>query len=551
MEEKKLDLTRRHDSSIEITEAQATQEIPEVENTPEVKKAGAPQKTAAPKKAQKDTDSGKGKEKDKKKKKAKATESKPLKPFFRYANILYTAIVFGVIAIGLLVLPHSTVSEIEQRNLAEFPTFTPEEFVNGKYTNGITDYYNDTVPFRDDLKKVAANLRGFFGVSLNNAEIVGPVARVDENNEDEEEPAIVFTTPPETTPVSSASETKADVTQSSETTQMTTAPAETTTATTTTLSVEEKKNLNEIAPGVRTNGQVVTKLSDGHWWGISLYGGGKGTTYAQTLNAVKEQLGDDVNVYCMVVPTSGEYYLPDSYSQYNASHEKSIESIHSQLVGVIPVPAYKELWKHIDEPIYLRTDHHWQALGAYYAAKCLAETAGLPFADISTMERVDVPGYVGTMSGFTGSPNIQGDPEVFTYYKPSNSYKCYYYDISYNFNNVFPFFIKMPVGSSYSTFMASDDKIVHTVTDAGTGRKLVLFKDSYGNAEVPFYFGSFDEVICCDMRFFDLNPIQFCKEVGATDVLFTCCTFSAAGGNANTLAQKLNTPYTTIPAGVQ
>ena len=251
----------------------------------------------------------------------------------------------------------------------------------------------------------------------------------------------------------------------------------------------------------------------------------------------------------MPIPTSGEYYLPDAYASYNASHQKSIDQIDAQLEGVISVPGAMALWEHTDEDIYLRTDHHWQPLGAYYAAKCFAETIGLPFADISTMERVDVPGYMGTMYGFTESQNLLSDPEVFTYYKPTNKYTTYYYDTSYNYDLSFSFFIPMPTNASYSTFMGADNKIVRIKTDAGTGRKLVVFKDSYGNAEIPFYFGTFDEIYVCDIRYFDLNGVEFVKFTGATDLLFSMCTFSAVGTNAKGLETILNNPVTGITEG--
>ena len=482
-------------------------------------------------------------EKKKKKAKKSAPEIKPLKPIFSIANIVYTAAAFGIITVAFLALPREGVSETEQRNLAQFPEFSYEDLLNGNYTNGITDYFNDNIPYRDQLKKAAAKLRSFYGVSYRDAEIVGPVAVVTD------EPMPV---PLETSRTTVSATAPQETRQTPETAQ-TSAPAAETTAPETTAApetaettVETTKNMNEIADGVITNGQVVTKLSDGHWWGISLYGGGSGTVYADALNRFKQELGDSVNVYSMPIPTSGEYYLPDTYAQYNASHHKSIEAIDSRLSGIISVPADMALWEHTDEDIYLRTDHHWQPLGAYYAAKCFAEYAGVPFADISTMERVDVPGYMGTMYGFTESANLLSDPETFTYYKPTNNYTTYYYDTSYNYDYSLPFFVKMPTNGSYSTFMGGDSKIVRIKTDAGTGRKLVVFKDSYGNAEIPFYFGSFDEIWVCDMRYFDLNAVDFVKFTGATDLLFTMCTFSAVGTNANGLNTILGNPATEI-----
>lgn len=463
-----------------------------------------------------------------KKKKAKKETVKPLSPVFASANIIYTAIFFGAVTVSMLVLPRPKESLIEQRSLAEFPEFTYEDFINGDYTEGIAEFYNDTVPYRDDIKKIAAGIKSLYGTSLDDTEIHGQLIAVTEEEEDEPEdlPAVL----PVTTTSSGVTQDKPQ--------QSTTAASTTATAASTT-----EKHINEIADGVITNGQVVTKLSDGHWYAISLFGGGKGKTYAAALNRFNELLGEDVSIYSMVVPTAGEYYLPEKYSDYNASHKKSIDSINSQLnEDITAVDAVNALGEHTDEPIYTRTDHHWQALGAYYAAEAFAKAADVPFNDLSTYKKAVIDGYVGTMYGYTESVDLLNDPEQFVYYKPQNEYTTYYYDTAYNFDYNFPLFVDMPVGSSYSTFMGGDAKIVRIETDVKNGRKLLIFKDSYGNAEVPFYTGSFEEIYVCDMRYFDLNAIEFIQENGITDLLFTMCTFSAVGPNSNGLEKVLNNP---------
>lgn len=475
-------------------------------------------------------------------KKKKQPSEKPMKPIFAIGNIVYTVGIFGVITVLMAALPRSTKSDIEQRNLAQFPEFSWESFLNGSYTNGITEYYDDTVPYRDTIKKAIANIQGLYGIEFENAEFHGQLAVVTEESDDEE------TAPAETTTAAAETTTEVQTTAAESTASVETEPAATTvTAASTTEPPSTEKNVNEIADGVITNGQVVTKLSDGHWWGISLFGGGKGKVYADALNRFRKELGEDINIYSMIVPTSGEYYLPESYAQYNASHRKSVDSVNSQLdSSIIPVNAIGELWNHINEPIYTRTDHHWQPLGAYYAAKTFAAAAGVPFADISTYKKVSIDGYMGTMYSYTQSANLLNDPETFVYYKPSNDYTTYYYNTSYGFDYKFPLFVEMPVNSSYSTFMGGDAKIVRIKTDVNNGRKLLLFKDSYGNAEVPFYTGSFEEIYVCDMRYFDLNAVQFIKEKKITDLLFTMCTFSAVGTNANGLNKVLDNPVKEI-----
>ena len=295
--------------------------------------------------------------------------------------------------------------------------------------------------------------------------------------------------------------------------------------------------------GVQTNGQLVVDI-DGHTWGISLYGGGDGANYATYLNEFKEKVGSSVNVFNMVVPTAGAYYLPAGYEKYNASHRDSINSIANKLVNVINVDGYAALETHTNEYIYTRTDHHWEPLGAYYAAKAFCDIAQTPAKELSTYKTETIDGFVGTMYAFTDyNERIKNDPDTFTYYIPSTEYTATYYTTDFKVDEQFAqfhsIFVDQPASGAYSTFMGGDRKIVKIETANKNGRKLCIFKDSYGNAEVPFYVDSFEEIYVCDIRYFDLYAPDFIKENGITDVLFTMCTFSAVGENAEGIKNNL------------
>lgn len=295
--------------------------------------------------------------------------------------------------------------------------------------------------------------------------------------------------------------------------------------------------------GVQTNGQLVVDI-DGHTWGISLYGGGDGANYATYLNEFKELVGSSVNVFNMVVPTAGAYYLPAGYEDYNASHRDSINSIANKLVNVINVDGYAALEAHTSEYIYTRTDHHWEPLGAYYAAQAFCDIAQTPVKELSTYTTETIDGFVGTMYAFTDyNERIKNDPDTFTYYIPSTEYTATYYTTDFKvdeqFSQFHSIFVDQPASGAYSTFMGGDQKIVKIETANKNGRKLCIFKDSYGNAEVPFYIDSFEEIYVCDIRYFDLYAPDFIKENGITDVLFTMCTFSAVGENAEGIKNNL------------
>lgn len=297
-------------------------------------------------------------------------------------------------------------------------------------------------------------------------------------------------------------------------------------------------------PNVPENGEMsgtVFVCSDGR--GVPIFGGGTGASYISSINEVKAKVGDQVNVFSMISPTAGSFYLPKNIISM-ADEWDCIQKVNSQFVGIIPVDAYTALSKHTSEEIFSRTDHHWMQLGAYYAAEEFVKTAmiDVPFAPLSDYERHDIEGYLGSLYGYSEyNKNMRDHPETFTYYVPQNSYKTYYMNPEDEGFIQGSMFLKMAVGSSYSTFMGGDRKVVHITTDVNNSRKLLIIKDSYPNALVPCLTGSFEEIWTVDMRYlkemehFPHSISEIVKQQGITDVLFCMNTFSAVGENASNL----------------
>ena len=81
----------------------------------------------------------------------------------------------------------------------------------------------------------------------------------------------------------------------------------------------------------------------------------------------------------------------------------------------------------------------------------------------------------------------------------------------------------------YSLFMVADTYIKHITTDADNDRVLVMIKDDYPSAMVPWLTSSFEEIYVIDIRYCNFNVADFCKEVGATDVFVGMTTQNALG----------------------
>lgn len=256
--------------------------------------------------------------------------------------------------------------------------------------------------------------------------------------------------------------------------------------------------------------------------------------FAKNLNDFAERL-PDINVYSMIIPTSVEFYLPSGNEGFTASQLNKINYVTEELKNVTNIDAYGALRRHAGENIYARTDHHWLPLGAYYAAKIFSETAGFPFITLEEYQKVVKSGYVGSMYNYTEDLKLYNDPEDFVMYLPPDTGKTVYYDTAFENGYESELFLSPDGGAYYCSFLGSDQIIAEIKTNAGTGRILVIFKDSFGNALAPFLTSGFDVIYVCDIRYFDLNAIDFCKKVEATDLLFAVCTYTCAGENGNYL----------------
>ena len=346
--------------------------------------------------------------------------------------------------------------------------------------------------------------------------------------EPETEAPVTETSAPETeSPETSAPETSAEESSEAETT------AADTEESTTPAPVTDVDSYRVIGD----NGILVAGM-DGHYRGIMFYGGTYGycDQYVTDVKAFQSAL-PEVTVYSMVIPTSVDFYNPEEYSGYTELQKDKIEYIENELknTGVTNIKVYDTLSKHTNEEIYSRTDHHWMPLGAYYAAQVFCKDAGVKVPDISKYRKETCGGYVGSMYYYSSDVNLYNDPEQYTvYYSPNEdklttTYYNRYYSNGYDSN----LFLCNDASYYYLTFLGSDDLIAHVKTNASTGRNLVVIKESYGNALIPFFTESFDNIYVLDLRYCEVNAINFCKEVGATDLLFANCAYTVAGGNCD------------------
>ena len=428
-------------------------------------------------------------------------------------NNIYIAVmlvVYLALAVVFDFFPRSRYSELEKRELASFPTFTADGLLTGKYTTAINSWFSDTEPYRDL----------FMSVSMMQKDLLSIAPTAD---------AVTFHAS-SSAPAESGKEEEDDEDDGMD---------------------EEmsERNVGRLAGGpladenakIANKGIIIVGKGD-KVRALMAYGGSAngGVAYAQAANEYKKVFGKDVNVYCMVIPTAVDYYCPEKARKCSNEERLTINNIHAHLAeDVHAVDVYTALGKHVDEDIFLRTDHHWAPLGAYYAAQQFAKVAKVPFRTLESYTRKVVRNFVGSMYGYSNDISLKRAPEDFVYYVPKNiEYTTTYTDYKLNANYQIvaeckpvngPFFYKFKDGNggAYCTFMGSDMRIVKVKTGTHNGRRLMILKDSFGNAIPGYLFYSFEEINVVDYRYFSKNMRDFVKANAITDILFANNIFNA------------------------
>ena len=250
------------------------------------------------------------------------------------------------------------------------------------------------------------------------------------------------------------------------------------------------------------------------------YGGQEAAKeYADTISFVKKQLGDKFTVYNVVVPTHVGVDLPDKFKDLCNPQDTYLDTIvKSYTADVKGVNAFNKIVHHRNEYLYFNSDHHWTALGAYYAYRTFAKAAGITPVDIKSLKSDSIKGYTGSFAYFSGRDDLKED--TVTYYYPDYEVDCTKYDEKGENPEDYPLLHTYASGSnSYGVFLGGDVPVMVTKNKNGNGKKIAVLKESYGNAFSPFIAYSYSEAHLIDFRYAEIDLKSYLEKNGITDVI--------------------------------
>jgi len=205
----------------------------------------------------------------------------------------------------------------------------------------------------------------------------------------------------------------------------------------------------------------------------------------------------------------------DRYEKYFSELEKYINpKMYCDLTGIMK--------SHNGEYIYYKTDHHWTTLGAYYAYSALGEKMEyepLPMDSFKTETAAE--DFYGVNWPKAGAKWIK--PDKIEYYRTEDEDDIYltlihtanepivkagFYDRE-----------KLETRDKYASFLGGINSHISVLKNLSDARKkLLLISDSFGQSLAPFLARHYDiEII--DTRFFNDNIYDFIAEYNITDIL--------------------------------
>lgn len=412
------------------------------------------------------------------------------RPETKFTKILYkiSAAVFAAVLVILgfvsVVDKDKTVSESENRALAKRPKLTASSVFKGEFSVDFENYYSDNFPARDSFIKLNQPLNKFL-TQFKFGDDGDVIVEVNKSGGDFAGEGVDL--------------------------DNTTAPT----------SGGMKENTAAVTPDEDATVKGTIILSGDRAMEIYTYSETSAKRYASIINSLAKSV-PTAKVYSIIAPTSVEFYGTKKYRSGEHSQHDAIKNVYSMLdSSVTAVDAYSPIMEKADEYIYFRTDHHWTARGAYYAYTAFCKAANTTAPDISSYTTHKIDGFLGSLYRQTQSSALKNNPDYVECFELLTQAENTVYTSSAMTDGVKTYVVAKKVSgdNKYLAFISGDQPLEKITTGVTNGKKILVIKESFGNAFVPFLCNNYQEVYVVDPRKIDMNLPEFVKNNGIDEVL--------------------------------
>ena len=187
------------------------------------------------------------------------------------------------------------------------------------------------------------------------------------------------------------------------------------------------------------------------------------------------------------------------------------------------------------ERLYYRTDHHWTTEGAYRAYCLLMDKLGQPSVPRDDFTVEQIADFYGT--SYSRSGLWLTEPDTIELWTDSDIQAV---TTVYDANRADPvtregmFFREyLEDADKYPVFLSGNHARVHIETNADSGKRLLVIKDSYAHALAPFLAEEYSTIDLIDLRYFKQQTISSWLEENPADEILLVYGLSSLAEDKN------------------
>ena len=234
-----------------------------------------------------------------------------------------------------------------------------------------------------------------------------------------------------------------------------------------------------------------------------------------------QRLGESVaaTVSLGLIPSAAEVWKDKLPYGADSWDQAELLTTAGETTGLPTVDFTAALSAHSDGQIFYRTDHHWTTLGAFYGANAVLDALDKePLKENDFTPETASNDFYGTLYSTSGihwlDPDtmeywISGEGLTVTSWRTGAEEPAALYDRSY-----------LEKKDKYSSFLGGNQPLcVIKNENVSDGSKLLLVRDSYADALVPFLTQRFSEVHLIDLRYYRMPVSAYAAENDIQDIL--------------------------------
>ncbi|MDR1070058.1 MAG: hypothetical protein LBL37_04670 [Gracilibacteraceae bacterium] len=234
------------------------------------------------------------------------------------------------------------------------------------------------------------------------------------------------------------------------------------------------------------------------------------------------QLAENSGISCTFLPV---YSAAALYPEYLPPRAPLLNErlLARELKAALPpavtvVDPWAELTAARAEDLYFRTDHHWTQTGAYHAFLALAAQKGWTLMDWQP-RAPDVPLFFGALYAQAPLPWLRGDRFFLWDDGVAADVEIRFADTGETASSPY-IYDNLSKKDLYTVFLGGNHSETVIRTAAGAGRRLLILKDSFAHALVPFLLPYYDEITMIDLRYFRSPLSERLQDGDFTEICF-------------------------------